>query len=243
MFPLCFDSCPSCRANASAFVEANILFTTPENVFKEILCTSCNQPCEHHKKICPNCNADPLAIKCECGDHLLVGFGQDSCTKCGKNGFYDRQIMSLGFSPNDLSKLVLCGNCRNAYGRGHKQCPFCRVRMVLKRGLFWGEFDSNESQGMIYILINPSMPNLVKIGKTTRASEERATELSGTTGVPSKFIVAYEVSVSNCDAAESEIHNRLSDFRVNENREFFNIPLKASIKLVEEITLPYQGDE
>jgi hypothetical protein len=45
--------------------------------------------------------------------------------------------------------------------------------------------------GFIYILINPSMAGLVKIGKTTRDPEARAKELSQATGVPTPFYVAY----------------------------------------------------
>ena len=245
MFPFYFDGCPTCGADATHFVEANDLQIQTDFIHREIACSSCGQPCPHHKKICPSCNADPLAIKCECGYHSGVKFGQDICFVCNKNGFYNRQLMALGFSPDDFEKLVLCGNCRNAYGRGHKRCPFCRSYWPLKRDSFWGErdFDGSEetkSNGSIYILINPSMPSLVKIGKTTRVPEERAVELSGTSGVPTKFFVAYEISVSDCDAAERDIHDRLSNFRVNDSREFFNIPLKNAIKLVDEITQPFR---
>lgn len=45
--------------------------------------------------------------------------------------------------------------------------------------------------GHIYILVNPSMEGLVKIGKTTRDPESRARELSQATGVPTPFYVAF----------------------------------------------------
>jgi hypothetical protein len=47
-------------------------------------------------------------------------------------------------------------------------------------------------KGYIYILINPYFKGLVKIGKTTRSSEERALELSKHSGIPAEFVVAYE---------------------------------------------------
>jgi hypothetical protein len=99
-----------------------------------------------------------------------------------------------------------------------------------------------EAEGFIYILINPCMPNMVKIGKTTRSPEERAAELSNTTGVPARFVVAYEIEVFDCDAAEQDTHDRLAEFRVNEDREFFSVPLKTAIKLVDEMTQPYQSN-
>ena len=40
------------------------------------------------------------------------------------------------------------------------------------------------NSGYIYVLINNSMENLVKVGKTSRDAESRAKELSSVTGVP-----------------------------------------------------------
>jgi hypothetical protein len=40
-------------------------------------------------------------------------------------------------------------------------------------------------RGYIYVLTNPNMPGLVKIGYTQRLPRERANELSRATGVPS----------------------------------------------------------
>src|SRR3954466_7359261 len=54
--------------------------------------------------------------------------------------------------------------------------------------------------GFVYILINPSLPGLVKIGKTTRSSESRAMELSAPTGLPTPFIVAFDEEFDDCDA-------------------------------------------
>ena len=57
--------------------------------------------------------------------------------------------------------------------------------------------------GYIYIMINPSYPNLVKIGKTSRSPEERAAELSQTSGVPTPFYVAYEELVKDYGRVET----------------------------------------
>lgn len=86
----------------------------------------------------------------------------------------------------------------------------------------------------IYILVNPSLPGLLKIGKTTRNPEERAAELSSGTNMPTPFIVAYEEPVPNCDLAERLIHNMLAEksYRVSDNREFFAVPLKTAIAIV-----------
>lgn len=95
----------------------------------------------------------------------------------------------------------------------------------------------------IYILINPAIPNLVKIGRTDRSPENRASELA-TTGVPTAFIVAYEHQVANSRGAESAIHALLQEkgFRPEASREFFKIPLKTAVAVVSEICVAYEGE-
>lgn len=89
--------------------------------------------------------------------------------------------------------------------------------------------------GYIYILINPELGyELLKIGKTVRQSELRAKEIY-TTGVPGEFVVAYEEHVKDCTLAESEIHKRLSAYRVTDRREFFRLPLKDAVRVVSEV--------
>lgn len=76
-------------------------------------------------------------------------------------------------------------------------------------------------RGLIYVLLNPHMPGVLKIGQTRRSSDERARELSRPTGVPASFEVIHDVVVSDALAAENEIHSALSHARVNAAREFF----------------------
>jgi hypothetical protein len=92
-------------------------------------------------------------------------------------------------------------------------------------------------KGYIYILVNPSMQGLVKIGKSMRNPEERARELSSGTNVPFSFEVGYEKLVSNCDLAERLIHQKLSLHRAANNREFFAISLREAINAVNKILL------
>jgi hypothetical protein len=88
----------------------------------------------------------------------------------------------------------------------------------------------------IYVLLNPAHMQHVKIGRTARSPEERARELS-TTGVPMPFVVAYEALVSDGPSAEALIHERLSGegHRLNPSREFFDVPLKRAIAVVDEV--------
>ena len=89
----------------------------------------------------------------------------------------------------------------------------------------------------VYILINPSLKGLLKIGRTDRTPEERAIELSNSSNMPTPFIVAYDEKVPDSQIAEKLIHDELMQqgFRVNESREFFSIPLKNAIQVVSQI--------
>jgi hypothetical protein len=99
--------------------------------------------------------------------------------------------------------------------------------------------------GHVYILLNASMPGLLKIGSTERTPEDRAGELSQGTGVPSPYIVAYSEEVPDCQAAEGLIHARLDTFRTNPRREFFQLPLRDAIielmQIVREAHRPTTG--
>ena len=86
--------------------------------------------------------------------------------------------------------------------------------------------------GFVYILINASMPSVVKVGKTERDPEGRAKELSGVTGVPTPFVVVYHEFFDDCSVAEAYVHTLLEakGFRVATNREFFSAPAEVAIR-------------
>lgn len=91
-----------------------------------------------------------------------------------------------------------------------------------------------EQVGFLYVLANSAMPGVVKVGKTTRSPAERASELSGPTGLPTPFIVVYEQLFEDCSAAESFVHVYLEQqgYRVADNREFFNAPTNLVVKAI-----------
>lgn len=92
------------------------------------------------------------------------------------------------------------------------------------------------TNGWIYILISPGLhKDLLKIGRTSKAPEDRARELSSATGVPAEYRVAYDVYVQDCIMAERIIHQRLQSYRYVKNKEFFMLPLKQAIKLVDDV--------
>jgi hypothetical protein len=95
--------------------------------------------------------------------------------------------------------------------------------------------------GYIYILTNPSMPDLIKIGLTYRRVEERLLELSGATGVPTRFAVEYYCLTSDVEEVEREIHNRYSSAR-RPSREFFAVPLAEAIVTADSLMRPLKPD-
>ena len=91
-----------------------------------------------------------------------------------------------------------------------------------------------EDPGWVYVLTNPSMPGLVKVGKTERDPDDRMAELSSATGVPTPFELAYKAFFPSCSAAEDAVHAALGGrgYRVSTSREFFKIALAEAIEVV-----------
>lgn len=87
--------------------------------------------------------------------------------------------------------------------------------------------------GWVYILTNPAMPGLIKIGLTTRNPSARAAELGGSTGVPAAFAVAWCRAVSDCEAVEATVHRMMGDKRVSGRREFFRCDVATARQVIE----------
>lgn len=90
--------------------------------------------------------------------------------------------------------------------------------------------DSYRANGFIYVLSNECMPGIYKIGMTKNEPEARAKEISATTGVPTPFKVLAAFHSQNPRADERMVHEGFGDCRVNQNREFFNLPSKSDIE-------------
>ena len=76
---------------------------------------------------------------------------------------------------------------------------------------------------IVYVLTNPAMPGLVKIGKTTQLEiDARLRQLYGT-GVPVPFDCEYACHVRDAGEVERALHLAFGGSRVNPNREFFKI--------------------
>lgn len=88
-------------------------------------------------------------------------------------------------------------------------------------------------RGIVYVLTNPSFPHLVKIGITTNLDSRMSSLYSS--GVPTPFHCLFAYEVDQYEEVEKALHNALSKYRINKNREFFEVPgerLENLIKLM-----------
>jgi len=77
--------------------------------------------------------------------------------------------------------------------------------------------------GLVYVLTNPAMPGLVKIGCTE--SEDAGARIAQlySTGVPLPFKIEFAARVSDIVAVESALHRAFAPTRINPKREFFRL--------------------
>ena len=91
----------------------------------------------------------------------------------------------------------------------------------------------NKQEGMVYILTNPCMEGIIKIGKTRISVEQRINQLSYPTGVPARFKFNCAIRVKDYHEVEKYLHEKFKEKRINENKEFFRMsPEEAQIALL-----------
>jgi hypothetical protein len=90
----------------------------------------------------------------------------------------------------------------------------------------------------VYILGNTKNPEIIKVGKTNRHPETRATELSKATGTIGKYFVEWFMEVTDNELAEKVAHFKLDKFRVDKNKEQFEISALEAHKMLETFIIP-----
>ena len=94
--------------------------------------------------------------------------------------------------------------------------------------------------GYVYILTNPSFrEDWVKIGKSSRPVDMRSKELDNT-AVPLPFEIYATLKTEKFDIVEKKIHktiDRLTDLRIRQNREFFNIKPELALEIFKDEAL------
>ena len=97
-----------------------------------------------------------------------------------------------------------------------------------------GNYDS-----WVYILSNPTMPHMFKIGYTKNTPDQRARQISNATGVALPYKVEWAFHCFDGFGLEQEVHHKLEAYRVNNNREFFQISLDEAKDTVIELGKRY----
>ena len=82
---------------------------------------------------------------------------------------------------------------------------------------------NNPALQIVYVLTNPTMPGLVKIGKTTQEEVDVRMKQLFSTGVPVPFDCAFACHVPDAAAVERALHHAFENTRINPTRDFFRI--------------------
>ena len=112
-------------------------------------------------------------------------------------------------------------------GEGWESVTYYTAR---KRGIYNKQ---GEGDQWVYVLENDSQPGLLKIGYTKLTPDARAKQISNATGVPLPYKVAWAYRCFNGELLEGEVHHALRKYRVNNQREFFQIGLDEAKETIE----------
>ena len=119
-------------------------------------------------------------------------------------------------------------------GKGWEDVTYFTSRKKLSYTNRDGDHDS-----WVYVLSNPAQPGILKIGYTSNTPEERARQLSNATGVALPYVVEYTYSCWNGLELEKDIHERLNEYRLSKQREFFQVDLDEVKEIIGEIGESY----
>ncbi len=106
--------------------------------------------------------------------------------------------------------------------------------------------DKMKEPGYVYILTNPSfMEDWVKSGKSSRPVDIRSKELDNT-AVPLPFEIYATLKTVKYEQVEKLIHktiDRLTDLRIRQNREFFNVSPAKDLDILKDISMTLDDAE
>jgi hypothetical protein len=97
----------------------------------------------------------------------------------------------------------------------------------------------------IYVLVNPSIPGICKIGFTTTTVYDRVKQINSATGVITPWYAVFSYKCPDGRSLEQDIHTHLEDIgvRVNPKREGFQISSDDARVIIESIGKKYKSNE
>ena len=87
----------------------------------------------------------------------------------------------------------------------------------------------------VYVLVNKSMPGMVKIGMTTDTPVKRARDINRATGIPTPWVPVWSLKCYSSYILEQRVHEYLGQYRVAENREMFRIDSVTAQRVIEDL--------
>jgi len=87
----------------------------------------------------------------------------------------------------------------------------------------------------VYVLVNRSMPGMVKIGMTTDTPVKRARDINRATGIPTAWVPVWSLKCYASHILEQRVHEHLSEYRVAENREMFSVDSVMAQRVIEDL--------
>ena len=113
-----------------------------------------------------------------------------------------------------------------------------KEKVVLLLPIKTDDMQDDSKQGYVYILTNPSFKeDWVKIGKSSRPVDVRSKELDNT-AVPLPFEIFATMKTCKFNEVEKLVHktiDRLTDLRIRQNREFFNVAPQVALDIFNDI--------
>jgi hypothetical protein len=149
----------------------------------------------------------------------------------------------LGYPSRGLAKLcgISLADLRIAARDGdeaelrRRQKFLCETPIRHCLRVFLGELaiSDDPNAGWIYILSTRELPNLLKVGVTTRTVQDRVKEINAATGVAIPFGVRCCWRVVAPHQSERILHKVLDGARIRADREFFRIGFSEAVHRIQ----------
>ena len=88
---------------------------------------------------------------------------------------------------------------------------------------------------IVYVLTNPSIPDIVKIGMTSDLTTRMRSLYNSSVPVP--FECYFACTVNDMSFVEKQLHDGFDDFRVNPRREFFRIDPERVVSILKMVMI------
>ncbi len=159
----------------------------------------------------------------------------DWFTVCGQLGYPSRRIAQvIAFESSQLRSAIKSGDVE-MFARARTQLVRLPTRRCLAVYLGQSRIAEEPGAGWIYVLSTRELPELLKIGMTTRRVEQRAQEINAVTGVVIPFGIRRCWRVFEPVRVEMLVHQALQKYRVRNDREFFHISFKEAAKILGDV--------